>query len=222
MLRRLGRRLRLARIPKRDHIGPLKHLAKEAIEAQVRPADHVEIADCLFLRIRCGAALRHDAGYAHIKVAEQKLLVNKARKWQKPTEDNPVEHVREVASPVVETTKVDQAICRAAQIIDKKVLRYDTKEIEADPIGWLSGIIREQLAAQAPLPQPEKLAQKFHETYERLAPEFGYETRKASAKPWNEVPEQNRKLMIAVCAEILKVLADSSALSTKEKMEHGS
>jgi Restriction alleviation protein Lar len=49
----------------------------------------------------------------------------------------------------------------------------------------------------------EQLAQQFHEAYERLAPSFGYETRKASAKPWAEVPENNRKLMIAVCAEIL-------------------
>jgi hypothetical protein len=49
----------------------------------------------------------------------------------------------------------------------------------------------------------EQLAQRFHETYERLAPAFGYETRKESARPWAEVPEQNRRLMIAVCAEIL-------------------
>ena len=48
----------------------------------------------------------------------------------------------------------------------------------------------------------ETLAQKFHETYERLAPSFGYETRKESAKPWCDVPEKNKKLMIAVCAEI--------------------
>lgn len=48
------------------------------------------------------------------------------------------------------------------------------------------------------------LAQLFHETYERLAPQLGYETRKESAKPWTEVPENNRKLMTAVCAEILK------------------
>ncbi len=49
----------------------------------------------------------------------------------------------------------------------------------------------------------EFLARKFHETYERLAPQFGYETRKASAVPWEDVPEQSRKLMIAVCTVIL-------------------
>jgi hypothetical protein len=49
---------------------------------------------------------------------------------------------------------------------------------------------------------PEMLAQRFHETYERLAPQFGYETRRESAKPWSEVPENNKQLMVAVCGEI--------------------
>lgn len=49
----------------------------------------------------------------------------------------------------------------------------------------------------------EQLAQKFHETYEQLAIAHEYETRKESRKPWAEVPEKNRKLMIAVCRIIL-------------------
>ncbi len=36
----------------------------------------------------------------------------------------------------------------------------------------------------------EALARHFHETYERLAPEFGYRTREESAKPWEQVPER--------------------------------
>lgn len=53
------------------------------------------------------------------------------------------------------------------------------------------------------VPGAEDLARRFHETYERLAPQYGCETRDASAKPWDEVPMDNRRLMIAVCAEIL-------------------
>ena len=49
----------------------------------------------------------------------------------------------------------------------------------------------------------EQIAQAFHETYERLAPEFGYETREAPAKPWAQVPEQNKALMIAVFQSLL-------------------
>jgi hypothetical protein len=50
------------------------------------------------------------------------------------------------------------------------------------------------------------MAQKFHEAYERLAPQLDYETRKESAVPWDDVPENNKKLMIAVCTEILMYL----------------
>lgn len=49
----------------------------------------------------------------------------------------------------------------------------------------------------------EKIAQQFHETYERLAPDFGYKTRKATAVPWAEVPGQNKDLMIAVAGDLL-------------------
>ncbi len=51
--------------------------------------------------------------------------------------------------------------------------------------------------------EPEDLARKFHEIYERLAPEYGYKTREASAVHWDDVPEGNKRLMIAVCKEIL-------------------
>lgn len=50
---------------------------------------------------------------------------------------------------------------------------------------------------------PEELAKFFHDEYERIAPHFGYKTREASAKPWDQVPEDNRRLMEAVAASIL-------------------
>lgn len=51
---------------------------------------------------------------------------------------------------------------------------------------------------------PEAVARSFHEAYERLAPTFGYETRRESAVPWDSVPEQNRKLMTAVVEDLLR------------------
>lgn len=54
--------------------------------------------------------------------------------------------------------------------------------------------------------EPEGLAPFFHGTYERLAPAFGYRTRKESAVPWEEVPENNRLLMMAVCERVLSYL----------------
>ncbi len=52
----------------------------------------------------------------------------------------------------------------------------------------------------------EDIAELFHATYERLAPSYGYETRKASAVQWMEVPERNRTLMIAVAREVRSAL----------------
>lgn len=53
---------------------------------------------------------------------------------------------------------------------------------------------------------PETLARAFHETYERLAPSFGYETRRDSAVPWEQLSGCNKQLMIAVCTELLKTI----------------
>jgi hypothetical protein len=50
------------------------------------------------------------------------------------------------------------------------------------------------------------LARLFHEEYERLAPNFGYSTREASAVPWDDVPETNRNLMVATAAAVIETL----------------
>jgi hypothetical protein len=57
-----------------------------------------------------------------------------------------------------------------------------------------------------PAVTPEQIAQLFHEAYERLAPDFGYRTREESAKPWADVPDQNKALMVATVGEILPVI----------------
>jgi hypothetical protein len=82
----------------RGPIGPLKHLEKEAREAQAKPDDLEEYADCLFLVLD---ATRR-AGYTLddlIAASFAKLAVNRNRIWHKPTSDEPVEHVRETAVP---------------------------------------------------------------------------------------------------------------------------
>ena len=96
----------------RGPLGALKHLEKEAREAQAEakwildnPGKfdgllektgelRVEIADCLFLAL--DAARRSGMTLDELlDVAFAKLEVNKNRKWQRPTDDGPVEHVRE-------------------------------------------------------------------------------------------------------------------------------
>jgi hypothetical protein len=53
----------------------------------------------------------------------------------------------------------------------------------------------------------ESVARLFHETYERLAPAFGYETRK-DTKVF-DANSKNGRLMIAVCESVLKRLESS-------------
>ncbi len=50
----------------------------------------------------------------------------------------------------------------------------------------------------------ERLAKRFHETYEELAPMYGYKTRSRTAVPWEDVPVDNKNLMIAVAVELLR------------------
>lgn len=49
----------------------------------------------------------------------------------------------------------------------------------------------------------EKIAREFHREYEKQAPRHGYATREESRKPWSQVPEENRTLMVAVVQELM-------------------
>lgn len=73
-----------------------------------------------------------------------------------------------------------------------------------DDVVWGSPCRREQERRQAGEETPaEQLARRFHEAYERLAPEHSYSTREASRTEWARVPERNRRLMVAVAQELL-------------------
>jgi hypothetical protein len=52
----------------------------------------------------------------------------------------------------------------------------------------------------------DAVAKMFHEAYERLAPEFGYETRVDTRKDWDEVPTANKELMRATCKTVVNSL----------------
>jgi hypothetical protein len=79
---------------KRGPIGALKHLEKEAREAQEPGHDAYEIVDCFLLTI--DAARRSGMSYDEfVELAETKLEINKTRKWPIPVDDTPVEHIRD-------------------------------------------------------------------------------------------------------------------------------
>ncbi len=68
-----------------------------------------------------------------------------------------------------------------------------------------------------PMPDAESVARIFHETYERLAPSFGYETREATRGSWDNMPERNKHLMIATTAELLATLFPLEELDEPEE-----
>lgn len=50
----------------------------------------------------------------------------------------------------------------------------------------------------------EEVARAFHEVYEGQAPDHDYKTRKASAVPWEDVPDKNKRLMVSVVTELAR------------------
>ena len=85
--------------------------------------------------------------------------------------------------------------------------------IEPKVDALLAGTARSE--SEPLLPNPIYMARFFHETYERLAPQFGYETRADTKTFDHESP--NGRLMAAVCEEFRKEVGmDDSALDEPE------
>lgn len=78
----------------RGPLGPLRHLEKEAAEAQADCGDLTEYADCLIVLL--DATWR--AGFSSDQLVNEaiaKMLINEKREWPKVTDPNaPVEHDR--------------------------------------------------------------------------------------------------------------------------------
>ncbi|AEM24776.1 hypothetical protein F414_gp23 [Cronobacter phage ESP2949-1] len=77
-------------------IGPLKHLAKEAIEAAENPGDLFEWADMQFLLWDA----QRRAGITDEQITKamiEKLAVNKSRKWPEPEDGEPRHHIKDSA-----------------------------------------------------------------------------------------------------------------------------
>lgn len=81
-------------------VGPLKHLAKEAIEAAAEPDDLSEWADMQFLMWDA----QRRAGITDEQITKamiDKLAVNKQRSWPEPKDGEPRLHIKEQPAPVV-------------------------------------------------------------------------------------------------------------------------
>lgn len=67
---------------------------------------------------------------------------------------------------------------------------------------------------QETIEKSAELALLFHNTYERLAPSFGYETRQDTKE--FDFKSNNGRLMVAVCSEVIKWQQDKNKFSEEE------
>lgn len=111
-------------------VGPLKHLAKEAMEAAVEPDDLSEWADMQFLLWDA----QRRAGITDEQITQamiDKLAVNKQRSWPEPKDGEPRLHIKEQPAPVI--TFYRDGIEAAAKWIDQQREAYDSEHGWSDP-----------------------------------------------------------------------------------------
>lgn len=110
----------------RGPIGPLKHLAKEVQEALANINDEMEYVDCFFLTLDA-ARRKGMTAKRLLDLSFKKLEINKKRKWNKPTSDDPVEHDRTSEDSreqaIAEAVAAERERCaRSAEVYGRDVL----------------------------------------------------------------------------------------------------
>jgi hypothetical protein len=108
----------------------------------------------------------------------------------------------------------DWANEKAAQALDTSGVAGDIGSMPAWAVSRLQTAVatalreaRAQGWREACEAEREPVARDLHAAYERLAPEYSYETREATRKPWDEAPVNNRGLMTAAVDAALRALA---------------
>ncbi len=100
-------------------VGPLKHLAKEAIEAAAEPDDLSEWADMQFLMWDA----QRRAGITDEQITKamiDKLAVNKQRSWPEPKDGEPRLHIKEQPAPVVSADLLHTAASAIEDLLTTK------------------------------------------------------------------------------------------------------
>jgi hypothetical protein len=76
----------------------------------------------------------------------------------------------------------------------------DVSEIKNAPVVDLTEVVQHAEYAQ----QVTAIARAFHDRYEALSGQHGWETQERTRVAWEDLPEENRSLMIAVVRELLR------------------
>lgn len=121
---------------------------------------------------------------------------------------------------------LEEERCRLEEVIAKERKKQkEDRAFEALIVGTMvggpkfMGEVADKLdsLAAAEDESAENLASFFHDTYERLAPSFGYETRKDTKK--FDSSSANGKLMIAVAKEVLRYVADNAPAKPEPELD---
>lgn len=139
-------------------IGPLKHLAKEAMEAAAEPGDLSEWADMQFLL--WDAQRRADITDEQITQAMiDKLAVNKQREWPEPKDGEPRLHIKAQPAPVV-----PDGLIKAVEFYEQVKRENPPVETGAwkDAVDWvLKEASRAAMLNKAQEPATDNTAQQF-------------------------------------------------------------
>ena len=98
-----------------------------------------------------------------------------------------------------------------------------TQPLSGDPTERIDKVQWLHHRSDAPTPPTgdpltdEEIAKRFHYAYERLAPQYGYETRSESQTAWTHVPQANRELMIATVKSVRSAI-DADLRATIEQL----
>ena len=86
----------------------------------------------------------------------------------------------------------------------------DTIVVGAGPSGLAVGACLAKAGVRFEIIEAaDRVGWHWHNHYERLARQFGYDTRADSQVPWDDVPEKNRALMIATCQAVIEAAEEN-------------
>ncbi|HHT3341100.1 TPA: dATP/dGTP pyrophosphohydrolase domain-containing protein [Klebsiella michiganensis] len=128
-------------------VGPLKHLAKEAMEAAAEPDDLSEWADMQFLLWDA----QRRAGITDEQITQamiEKLAVNKQREWPEPKDGEPRMHIKEQPALVIPD---EISLEKVAEMTAARGAEYSIRDGIIAAKWW--NACRAAMLAAAPQPQ---------------------------------------------------------------------
>jgi hypothetical protein len=147
----------------------------------------------------CCSAAESAELYAEATKAE-KIIRSRAL----PVLETPAPLTKERLDALIES-EFQQCDLDAESIVAEGVARHGAERLKRElmRLGFVGAPVEPVPAPRLTIEYVDDIACQFHNEYERLAPNYGYKTREASAVNWADVPAANKGLMREVVSIIL-------------------